>query len=49
MCRDRHYIQVKQAASYVWNVDIAGLFTDATDNTQKVFLFGNRSFGEFQS
>lgn len=36
MCRDRHYLQVKQAASYVWNVDIAGLFTDATDNTRWV-------------
>lgn len=40
MCRDRLCLQVKKAASYVWNVEIAGLFTDSIhpDNAQEVFL-----------
>lgn len=35
--RDRNSLQVKEP---VWNVEIAGLFTDVihTDNTQDVFL-----------
>lgn len=44
MCKERHYLQVQQVASYVWNMDISPEFSETvhTNNAWDVFQFGSR-------